>query len=144
MRPTFWKPLVVAVSSAAMVLAVLYIAYRWVDPLPPRHLTIAAGPAESGYDNSARQYARMLTRDGVELEVGNSTGAVEDLNLLRDAGAGVQVALTTFGVTQPSDIYLLQEFRADHSICATAWQTPFHWQTGNRLTIACLAGSKSL
>jgi hypothetical protein len=45
MRTTFWKPLIVAVSSVAMVLAVLYIAYRWVDPLPPRHLTIAAGPA---------------------------------------------------------------------------------------------------
>jgi len=100
---TFWKPLVVAVSSVAMVLGVLYIAYRWVDPLPPRHLTIAAGPVESGYDHFARQYARMLARDGVELEVRNSTGAVEDLKLLRDAGSGVQAALTTFGVTEPSD-----------------------------------------
>src|SRR5215470_13787162 len=96
---TFWKPLVVAVSSVAMVLGVLYIAYRWVDPLPPRHLTIAAGPVESGYDH----FARMLARDGVELEVRNSTGAVEDLKLLRDAGSGVQAALTTFGVTEPSD-----------------------------------------
>src|SRR5215813_1235224 len=100
---TFWKPLVVAVSSVAMVLGVLYIAYRWVDPLPPRHLTIAAGPVESGYDHFARQYARMLARDGVELEVRNSTGAVEDLKLLRDAGSGVQAALTTLGVTEPSD-----------------------------------------
>jgi TRAP-type uncharacterized transport system substrate-binding protein len=103
MWPTFWKSLVVAVSLAAIVLAVLYVAYRWVDPLPPRHLAIAAGPAGSGYDKFARQYARILARDGVELEVRNSTGAVEDLKLLREAGSGVQAALTTFGVTQPSD-----------------------------------------
>jgi TRAP-type uncharacterized transport system substrate-binding protein len=103
MWPTFWKPLVVAVFSAVIVFAVLYIAYRWIDPLPPRHLIIAAGPVESGYDNFARQYARMLAHDGVELEVRNSTGAVEDLKLLREAGSGVQAALTTFGVTQPSD-----------------------------------------
>ena len=107
MWPTFWKPLVVVVPLAAIVLAVLYIAYLWVDPLPPRHLVIAAGPVESGYDNFARQYARMLAHDGVELEVRNSTGAVEDLKLLREAGSGVQAALTTFGVTEPSDTEIL-------------------------------------
>ena len=37
------SPLVIAIVSAAFVLAVLYVIYRLVDPLPPRHLTIAAG-----------------------------------------------------------------------------------------------------
>jgi TRAP-type uncharacterized transport system substrate-binding protein len=88
---------------AAIVLAVLYIIYRLVDPLPPRNLAIAAGAAGSGYDNFARQYALILARNGVELEVRNSAGAVENLGLLRDAASGVQAALATFGVTQPSD-----------------------------------------
>jgi hypothetical protein len=47
----FWKPSVIVLPWAAFVLAVLYIAYRLVDPLPPRHLAIAAGAAGSGYDN---------------------------------------------------------------------------------------------
>jgi NMT1-like family len=98
-----WKPLVIVLPAAAIVLTVLYIIYRLVDPLPPRHLAIAAGMAGSGYDNFARQYARILARDGVELEVRNSAGAVEDLDLLRDPASGVQAALTTFGVTQPTD-----------------------------------------
>ena len=97
-----WKPWVV-VSSAVIILAVLYITYRWVDPLPPRHLAMAAGAAGSGYENFARQYARILARHGVELEIRNSAGAVEDLDLLRDPASGVQAALTTFGVTQPTD-----------------------------------------
>src|SRR5262245_1827027 len=97
------SPLIVVISSAAIVLAALYVTYRLVDPLPPRHLAIAAGMAGSGYDYFARQYARILARHGVELEIRNAAGAVEDLDLLRDPASGVQVALTTFGFTQPAD-----------------------------------------
>src|SRR5882757_4079463 len=38
-----WRPFVVVLPVAAVVLAVLYIVYRVVDTLPPRHLAIAAG-----------------------------------------------------------------------------------------------------
>jgi uncharacterized protein len=95
--------LVFVIASTAIVLAVLYVTYRLVDPLPPRHLVIAAAMAGSGYDDFARQYARILARYGVELEIRNSAGAVEDLDLLRDPAFGVQAALTTFGFTQPAD-----------------------------------------
>ena len=98
-----WKPLAVMVPSVAVALAAFYIAYRWVDPLPPRHLVVAAGAAGSGYEGFARQYARILARDGVELTIRNAAGAVEDLHLLRERGSGVQAALTTFGITQPND-----------------------------------------
>src|SRR5215472_2233515 len=101
MRPR--SPLVVAIVSAAVVLAALYVIYRLVDPLPPRHFAIAAGIAGSGYDNFAKQYARVLARYGVALETRNSAGAVENLDLLRDPSSGVQAALTTFGVTLPDD-----------------------------------------
>src|SRR4029450_5103961 len=97
------SPLIIVTLSAATVLAALYGAYRLVDPLPPRNLAIAAGAAGSGYDNFARQYALILARNGVELRVRNSACAVENLALLRDAASGVQAALATFGVTQPSD-----------------------------------------
>jgi len=97
------SPLIVVISLAAIVLAALYVTYRLVDPLPPRHLAIAAGMAGSGYDNFARQYAKILARNGVELEIRNAAGAVENLDLLRDPASGVQAALTTFGFTQPAD-----------------------------------------
>ena len=97
------SPLIIVILSTAIVLAALYATYRLVDPLPPRHLAIAAGMAGSGYDNFARQYARILARHGVQLDIRNSAGAVEDLDLLRDPSSGVQVALTTFGFTHPAD-----------------------------------------
>ena len=98
-----WKPFALVLPVAAIALGLSYATYRWVDPLPPRHLTIAAGAAGSGYDRSARKYGKILARHGVELDIRNTAGAVEDLELLRNAASGVQAALTTFGVTQPSD-----------------------------------------
>lgn len=101
------ETLIVALLAAAVALAALYILYRLVDPLPPRRLIMAAGMAESGYDNFAKQYARILERHGVALEIRNSAGAVENIDLLRDPDSGVQAALTTFGFTQPSDVSTL-------------------------------------
>ncbi len=101
------KPLVIALVWAAIVLAILYIAYRLVDPLPPRHFAIAAGIAGTTYDDFARHYARILSRNGVELEVRNYPGAVEHFDVLRDAASGVQAAITTFGFTEPRDAEIL-------------------------------------
>jgi TRAP-type uncharacterized transport system substrate-binding protein len=98
-----WKLALLVLSPAAVVLAVLYIAYCFIDPIPPRHFAIAAGMAGSGYDNFARQYARILARNGVGLEVRNAAGAVEDLDLLRDGATGVRAALTALSFTQPGD-----------------------------------------
>ena len=85
--------LIIVISSAAIVLSFLYVTYRLVDPLPPRHLAIAAGAAGSGYDNFAKQYARILARHGVELEIRNFAGALENLDQLRDPASEVQAAL---------------------------------------------------
>jgi hypothetical protein len=60
--------------------------------------------AGSGYEDFAKHYGRIFARQGVELEIRNSAGAVENLELLRDPASGVQAALTTFGFTQPADV----------------------------------------
>src|SRR5437867_7332437 len=101
-----WMPSVILIW-AAIVLSILFVVYRLVDPLPPRHFAIAAGIAGSGYDEFARQYARMLARDGVKLEVRNYSGAVEHFDALRDPASGAQAAITTFGFTGPSDAEIL-------------------------------------
>jgi hypothetical protein len=99
--------LVILVCAAAIVSGASYVVYRLVDPLPPRHLVIAASTSGSGYDSIAKRYAVILDRHGVELEIRHSAGAVDDLNLLRDRSSGVQAALTTIGFTQPADMDVL-------------------------------------
>jgi TRAP-type uncharacterized transport system substrate-binding protein len=98
------ETLVVVLVATAVGVAVFYILYRLVDPLPPRQLVMAAGMAGSGYENFAKQYARILARQDVDLKIRNSAGAVENLELLRDPASRVQAALTTFGFTQQADV----------------------------------------
>jgi hypothetical protein len=102
-RPGFWMLSVITLPAAAAVVAALFIIYRLVDPLPPHGFEFAAGIAGSGYDNVARRYAQILARDGVELKIRNSAGAVENLELLRSTDSRVQAALSTLGFAQGSD-----------------------------------------
>ena len=94
--------LVILISSAAIAFAAFYITYRLVDPLPPRHLVIAAGAPRSGYDKAAKRYAQVLAHNGVELEIRNSAGAVEDLSLLR--GPCARIARWWYGAASANGI----------------------------------------
>src|ERR1700678_1964488 len=95
MRPRL--SFVIVLFSAAIVVGVLYVTYRLIDPFPPHHFAIAAAQVGSGYDNFAKEYERILSRYGVELEIRNSAGALKNLDLLRNPASGVQAALTAFG-----------------------------------------------
>jgi TRAP-type uncharacterized transport system substrate-binding protein len=101
------SPLISVLLSAFIAAGVLCVIYLVVDPLPPRHFTIATGAAGSSYDNFAKRYQQILARYGVDLEIKNSAGAVENLRLLRDPSSGVQAALTSFGVTTTDDADIL-------------------------------------
>src|SRR5262249_53937940 len=102
-----WKPSVAVTFGAAILIVALYATYRLIDPLPPRHFTIAAGIPGTTYDEFARQYARIFARHGVDVEVRNYPSAVEHFDALRDPGSGVQAAFTNFGFTQPHDAAML-------------------------------------
>ena len=149
--------LVILVSSAAIIFGALYAIYRLVDPLPPRHLIIAASTAGSGYDNAAKRYASILARHGIELEIRHSAGAVEDLTLLRDPASGVQAAFTTFGFTQPTDMDILyslggifdaaififyRDAETYYHVCPTPGQACWHGRLGNRFAVAYARRSK--
>src|SRR5262249_1301092 len=89
--PSFPLPLL----ATSILFDGLTFTYRLVDPLPPRHSLLPAGIPGSGYADFARRYARILARDGIDLEIRNTAGAVENLDLLRDPASKVQAALTT-------------------------------------------------
>jgi hypothetical protein len=102
-----WDALPPRLTWALVLLVVLFVAYRFVDPLPPARVTIAAGTAGTTFDDYARRYSQVLARNGVQLDVRNYAGSVEHFDALRDPGSGVQAAITTFGFTSPSDAQTL-------------------------------------
>jgi hypothetical protein len=72
-----------------VVLAVtlLLLAYWWLDPNPPKRVTLATGPAQSAYEEFGKRYARALAKDGIEVVLLPSEGSAANLQLLREGKA---------------------------------------------------------
>jgi uncharacterized protein len=74
------------------------VAYQFVQPAPPRHITIATGQPGGGYYKLGQEYSRILARDKVLLTVKKTNGSVENLQLLSDKNSGVDVIFMQGGV----------------------------------------------
>lgn len=85
----------------ATVIVGFIVAYQFVNPAPPRTLTLAAGSPGGAYTAYARRYAEILSRDGITVTIRETAGTVENLALLRDESSGVDVAFVQGGVGQP-------------------------------------------
>lgn len=75
-------------TSAAplFVLAVvlLALAYLWLDPNPPRQVTLATGPGQSAYDEFGLRYAKTLATHGITVKLVESEGAAQNLQWLAE------------------------------------------------------------
>ncbi len=81
---------------AVMLLA---LAYGWLNPNPPRRVTLATGPAQSAYEEFGNRYAKALKAEGIEVVMLPSEGSADNLQLLRDGKADlgfVQGGTTTY------------------------------------------------
>src|SRR4051794_28299952 len=79
---TVWF-LILALCVAA--LAGTYMLF--VEAPPPRKIIIATGSKTGAYYDFAQKYADLLKKEGLTLEVRETKGAVENLQLLNDKTA---------------------------------------------------------
>ena len=70
-----------------LAVALLTTAYWWLDPNPPKRVTLATGPAQSAYEEFGKRYAALLARDGIEVALLPSEGSAANLQLLREGRA---------------------------------------------------------
>lgn len=70
-----------------LAVALLMLAYVWLDPNPPKRVTLATGPAQSAYEEFGKRYAKILAQDGIEVVLLPSQGSAHNLQLLRDGKA---------------------------------------------------------
>ena len=52
--------LVSAGPFAVLAVALLVLAYLWLDPTPPRQVRLATGPPQSAYDEFGKRYKAAL------------------------------------------------------------------------------------
>jgi TRAP transporter TAXI family solute receptor len=84
--------------SLLLILVALVIAYKFIDPAPPRHIVITTGDPSLNYSAFASIYGVYLKNEGVTLESRESSGDVENLKRLKDPDSGVDIAFIQDGI----------------------------------------------
>ncbi|MDQ0017028.1 TRAP transporter TAXI family solute receptor [Variovorax boronicumulans] len=72
-----------------LVIGLLIAAYWYLQPQPPKHVTLATGPTGSAYAEFGKRYAAALKASGITVELKPTSGSWENLELLRKGGADV-------------------------------------------------------
>jgi TRAP-type uncharacterized transport system substrate-binding protein len=91
----FFKKIFIAMLGC---LALLLIFLRFIFPAPPQHLRIAAGSQGSYFHDVASTYKAALAKEGISLEIVQTLGALDNLQLI-NAGK-VDLALAHDGLVQ--------------------------------------------
>jgi TRAP-type uncharacterized transport system substrate-binding protein len=92
-----------AVLVTAAVVAATWLAFATLKPTPPRVVTMATGPEEGVSAELGKRYGELLAREGIELRLSPSAGAVENVTRLRDPKSGISVAIIPSGITTRRD-----------------------------------------
>jgi TRAP-type uncharacterized transport system substrate-binding protein len=79
-----------------------WLALEYLVPSPPSRITIATGPKGSSFDYFGRRYRARFARVGINLELRQTVGALENLQLLEDPKSGVDIGFTTGGISDAS------------------------------------------
>lgn len=94
----FWWPWVLLAA------AIFAVCWLFVKPAPPHRVVILAGPRDGSYFYFANKYAKTFAANGVELDVRETAGAVENYRLLQeDPSASLAIVQ---GGAAPADLHV--------------------------------------
>jgi TRAP transporter TAXI family solute receptor len=82
--------------GAGLILIALIVAYQFVEPAPPNTFRIATASPNGAYYSYANKYKELFAKENITLEVVESSGSVENLQLLESGK--VDVAFVQGGV----------------------------------------------
>jgi TRAP transporter TAXI family solute receptor len=97
-RELWW---LIALIGIALATA-LYVLFRYIDPPPPKVVRISAGAKTGAYYQYAQRYAQAMKKEGITLEVLESSGSVENLARIGDPNSGVHFAFVQSGIADAS------------------------------------------
>lgn len=83
------------------VVLVVYFMSSFIEPAPDKELTIATGSVNGTYYKSALKYKELLAKQHVKLNIINTTGSVENLDLVNAKKA--DIAFVQGGIIDSKD-----------------------------------------
>jgi TRAP-type uncharacterized transport system substrate-binding protein len=90
---------IAAITALLVAGAAVWIAFALLQPTPPRTVVMTTGADGSASQGFARRYREILARNGIELQLRPSAGAIENLARLNDPRSGVSVGFVQGGTT---------------------------------------------
>ena len=146
------RPLARPAVGVVLVAGCLWVSFRFLEPIPPRKIVLASGPASSLYHLHAQSYKEALAREGVTLEERMTDGAGDNLRLLLDRNSGVDIGFVEGGVARFPEANsvvrsLSGQYTPVHGRCPSHRQPPRHACHNERALAACrrrpLAGCRT-
>lgn len=80
-----------------------FVTSQFVQPAPPRKVTIAAASKDAPYYRLAAQYQSYFKANGITLEIRETAASFENLKLLTDAKSGVDIGILQGGIASNKD-----------------------------------------
>ena len=99
-----WEGLLIVVPILLVLAAGIWTALRFMEPAPPKRLVISAATKGAPYHRAAERYAQILARNGIELEVRESQGSLENLKALLDASSRVSAGFLQGGIAHGQEL----------------------------------------
>ncbi len=90
---------IAGLAALAVVIGVSWIILEHLVPSPPSSVTIATGRKGTTFDYFGERYRARFASAGIELNVRETAGALENFRLLRDPKSNVQIAFATGGMS---------------------------------------------
>jgi len=90
---------IAAISVAALAAGAIWLAFSLLHPTPPRLVAMAINPEGSFSAELGNRYRELLARDGIELRLVPSAGAVESMARLRNPNSGISIAIIPGGIS---------------------------------------------
>ena len=104
----------ILLPTVALTIIGFLVAFQFVDPAPPRNISMACGTPGGASCNFANAYRDFMAQEGVTLSIKTSAGAMENLELLQRENDGADVAFGLYegNVTAFDTSIVLSEFLA--------------------------------
>ena len=88
---------------AFLAVGLLVVAYWWLNPNPPKTITLATGPAQSAYEAFGMRYQEALAVDGIQVVLMPTEGSSDNLQLLRNGQVDAAFVRGGTSALEPDD-----------------------------------------
>jgi TRAP transporter TAXI family solute receptor len=90
-------------SGFLLVVLGFIIAFQFVKPSPPKHITIATGSTSGAYYSYAKRYQHYLAEAGIQLEIINTAGSIDNIQRLQNGTVDLAFVQSGTGKTAVAD-----------------------------------------